>query len=108
MILQKKDMINLVKKISKRLKDQYDAQEVILFGSYAKGTADEDSDLDLLIIATTNERFFKRLATVTRLTRDLIKKIPVSPIVFTPEEIENSLKRGDQFIQEILERGIKA
>jgi len=40
--------------------------------------------------------------------RDLKNKIPISPIVFTPDEIENRKKRGDQFIQEILETGIRA
>ena len=100
-------MIDL-RTITKRLKEQYGAEEVILFGSYAKGTEREDSDIDLLIISDSRERFFERQATVRRLLRDLKKRIPISPIVLTPKEIEERKAHGDQFIKDILETGIKA
>ncbi len=35
-------------------------QRVILFGSHAEGTADAESDIDLLIIKETDERFLDR------------------------------------------------
>ena len=101
-------MIDLIKAIAKRLKEQYGAKEVILFGSYAKGNQREDSDIDLLIISDSKERFFERQATVRRLLRDLKKRIPVSPIVLTPDEIEERKKHEDQFINEILKTGIRA
>lgn len=101
-------MIDLIKAIAKRLKEQYGAKEVILFGSYAKGNPHEDSDIDLLIISDSKERFFERQATVRRLLRDLKKRIPVSPVVLTPEELEERKKHEDQFISEILETGIRA
>jgi predicted nucleotidyltransferase len=101
-------MVDLIKAIAKRLKEQYGAKEVILFGSYAKGKATDDSDIDLLVISDSKERFFERQATVRRLLRDLKKRIPVSPIVLTPEEIEERKRHGDQFINEILETGIRA
>lgn len=99
-------MVDL-KAIAKRLKEQYGAIEVILFGSYANRTAREDSDVDLLIISDSQERFFGRQATVRRLLRDLKKGTPVSPIVLTPKEVEERKEHGDQFINEILETGIK-
>lgn len=95
-----------LKKISERLKREYSAEKVILFGSHARGEATEDSDIDLFIIAPTNERFFERMATVRGLIRDLRNGLPVSPIVLTPQEIEERKKRGDQFIRDILEKGI--
>ncbi len=98
------DLINL---IGKRLKEQYGAKEVILFGSYARGDAHEDSDIDLFIIAETKERFFIRMATVLTIVDDLIKKIPFSPIVLTPDEVSDRTKIGDQFIAEILNEGIR-
>lgn len=101
-------MVDLIKAIAKRLKEQYGAKEVILFGSYAKGKATDDSDIDLLVISDSKERFFERQATVRRLLRDLKKRIPVSLIVLTPEEIEERKRHGDQFINEILETGIRA
>ena len=37
-----------------------DAQRAIVFGSYARGDADEYSDLDLIIVAETDKRFLQR------------------------------------------------
>lgn len=92
--------------ISRRLKEQYGAQKVILFGSYARGEATEDSDVDILVIAPTSERFFERMATVKRLIRDLRKGLAVAPIVLTEAELDNRLGAGDQFLQEIVKTGV--
>lgn len=101
------NIMPLVSLISKRLKDHYGAKEVILFGSYARGEAHEDSDIDLLVIADTRERFFERIAAVLKLSRGLIQYIPLSPIVLTPEEVEMQLKKRNQFIEEIIETGLR-
>src|SRR4030065_2948504 len=93
-------------KISNRLKKEYHAQKVILFGSYATGKATKDSDVDLFIIASTEETFFERMATVKRLIRDLRNGFPVSPIVLTPKEVEKRKQVGDQFIRDILKSGM--
>jgi predicted nucleotidyltransferase len=100
-------VIDRMKAISQRLKKEYKAERVILFGSYAKGKATEDSDIDILIIAPTTERFFERMATVKRLIRDLRNGLAVAPIVLTKQEVEERVKIGDQFVKEILEKGIE-
>src|SRR3989304_5980570 len=99
------EIYDRLKKISERLKKEYHAEKVILYGSYARGEEGEDSDIDLFMIAPTNERFFDRLATVLRMIRDLKKGFPIEPIVLTTEEVEKRVTIGDQFIKEILERG---
>ena len=101
-------MTDLIKAIAERLREHYGAKEVIFFGSYARGEATEESDIDLLIISETKERFFDRQATVRRLLRDLKRGTPVSPIVLTSDAIENRKKKGDHFIREIIETGIRA
>jgi predicted nucleotidyltransferase len=95
-----------LKAISRRLKEQYHAQQVILFGSRARGTSNAESDVDLLIVAPTTERFFDRMATVRRLTRDLCHKLAIEPIVLTEDETRERLHRGDQFVRQITEEGI--
>ncbi len=66
-----------LRRISERLKKEYRAEKVILYGSYARGEAGEDSDVDLLVIAPTQERFYQRMATVLSLVRDLYRGIPI-------------------------------
>lgn len=100
-----KDVMDQVRAISERLKKDYNAEKVILFGSYARGDATEDSDVDILVIAPTTERLFDRMAKVLELVRDLYDGLALSPIVLRPEEVSERLKRGDQFIQGILEEG---
>jgi predicted nucleotidyltransferase len=94
-----------LQKISDRIKKQYSAEKVILYGSYARGEGTEDSDVDILVIAQTNERMFERMATVSRIVRDLRNGLPISPIVLTPEELRHKLDIKDAFIQTIMEEG---
>lgn len=100
------EIIKRLRMISSHLKQEYKAERVILFGSYAKGKPTEDSDIDLLVISETNEGFYKRMASVRGIIRDLRNGLPIAPIVLTSQEIEGRLEMGDQFIKEIIEEGI--
>jgi hypothetical protein len=63
------------------------------------------SDIDLLIVKKTQERFLDRVDTVRRTVTGLHPRIPLEPIVMTPDEIAERLSKGDQFVAEIIERG---
>ena len=52
----------LIQRVVNRLVAEYAPQQVILFGSYAYGMPDEDSDIDLLIVKETEEPFMKRVS----------------------------------------------
>ena len=88
------------------MKKKYGATRVILFGSFARNEATEDSDIDLLIISPTTEKFYQRMASVLKIVRELSIGMPLAPIVLTPEELASRLERGDQFVQEIIATGI--
>lgn len=105
--MKNQEIMNRIKAIADRLKKEYHAETVILFGSYAKGEASEDSDTDILVIAPTDEKFFERMATVLELVRDLYNGLALSPIVLTSKEVKQRLKMGDPFVKEILEAGVK-
>lgn len=99
------DKKDIVKRIVEALKAQYRPIRIILFGSQASGTANEESDIDLLIIKNTQKPFFKRLAEVRRLVSDQRQGYPFDPIVLTPQELQGRLSKGDQFLQNILTKG---
>jgi len=84
----KREMNKRLHTIGNKIKQEYRAERVILFGSHARGDATEDSDVDLLVIARTKERFFERITSVRRLIRDLRDGLAVSPIVLTPVELK--------------------
>ena len=94
-----------IDKIVRRVVDVCQPEKIILFGSYAYGEPDADSDLDLLIIKKTSERFIDRWVNVRQIVSDPKRSIPFEPIVLTPDEVKERLAIGDQFIEEILTKG---
>jgi predicted nucleotidyltransferase len=94
-----------IQNILEKLLDGYSPQKVILFGSYAYGDPQPHSDIDLLVIKETPERFIDRWVTVRRLLSDPTRTLPLEVIVLTPQEVSKRLDIGDQFLAEILERG---
>lgn len=92
-------------KIVKQVVADYQPEKIILFGSYAYGNPRPDSDLDLLIIKKTGERFIDRWTNVRKIVSDPKRSIPFEPLILTPHEIEERLARGDQFIKEIITKG---
>ena len=85
--------------------EEYRPERIVLFGSYAYGNADSESDIDLLIIKHTSGRFIDRWTEIRRILSDPNRMISVEPLVLTPEEVSDRLARGDQFIQEIVNNG---
>jgi len=94
-----------IEALVERLVAEYAPQKVILFGSYAYGNPRSDSDIDLLVIKETPDRFIDRWVTVRRILSDPERKLPLEVLVLTPQEVSNRLNIGDQFINEILEKG---
>lgn len=95
----------LIDQIVEKIVKEYQPEKIILFGSYAYGTPDSDSDIDLLIIKRTKERPIDRRVAVSRIVSDPKLCTPIESLVLTPEEIKTSQEIGDQFIKEILARG---
>ncbi|EEB73878.1 nucleotidyltransferase domain-containing protein [Thermococcus sp. AM4] len=73
-------------------------EEVILFGSYARGDHDEESDIDVLIVGDVD--FDGLMEVVTDILLEYGELI--SPIVLKPEEFR---KRRDSFIRTVLSEG---
>jgi len=95
----------IIQDIVQRIVVGYSPQKIILFGSYAYGKPDSNSDIDLLIIKNTDKLPIERWTEVKRLIRDRNRIFSVSPLVYTTREIEERLAIKDFFIQEVLEKG---
>lgn len=96
-----KIIINMLKKIIV----EYQPEKVILFGSYAYGVPEEDSDIDILIIKDTDERPIDRRIRIRKIVSDSNERVAFEPIVLTKKELDRRVKIGDQFIDEILTKG---
>jgi len=96
---------NLISKIADKIVKEYQPKKIILFGSYAYGVPDVDSDIDLLIIKDTDKKPIDRWVEVKRLLRGISQTTPISPLVYTEKEIEERNAIKDFFIEEIFEKG---
>ena len=74
-----------------------------MFGSGARGEADEWSDLDLIVIADTDRTFFERF-------RDFDGLYEVWPrldlLVYTSAEFERMVDEENPFLLRVLEEGV--
>ncbi len=96
---------DVIQTIVARLIADYQPEKIILFGSFAYGAPDINSDIDLLIIKSTTESPLERRIRVRQIVADIERRIPFSPLVLTPEELVRRLQLGDTFYQEILAQG---
>ncbi|MBE7087168.1 MAG: helix-turn-helix domain-containing protein [Clostridiales bacterium] len=89
--------IDVIKSICADVLKEYDVEYVYLFGSYAKGTATETSDVDLLVSMPVNGLIFYEL--IETLREKLKKKVDLLDIA----QLNNNAK----LVQEILRDGVK-
>ena len=96
---------HIVQEILRQVVIGYEPKQVILFGSVAEGTADEDSDIDFFIVKETKETPLNRRVHVRRLVNQPNRQIPFSPLVLTPDELNSRLALGDPFYENIMTYG---
>ena len=94
--------MNQIEDLGRRIGREFRPDRVVLFGSYAQGTATEDSDVDLLIILPFEG---KSVIQSVEIRMRLRPAFPVDLIVRTPEKVRERLAMGDPFMREILEEG---
>ena len=78
------------------------ARKAMVFGSFARGTQDMRSDLDMIVVMDTDKRFFRRYDDLDELYARL-KGIAVDILVYTPDELERMSSRP--FVRRALREG---
>jgi predicted nucleotidyltransferase len=76
--------------------------KAVVFGSFARKSESRKSDLDLMIIVESNQRFFERYESFNEIF-ELIKGPTIDMLIYTPDEFNNISHRF--FIQRILKEG---
>jgi len=90
-------------KIVRRIKEKYKPEKIILFGSFAWGKPNKDSDFDILIIKNTRKSHYKRIPEVRSYLHDVNRAMDI--LVMTPKELAHRIQLGDFFIKNILQKG---
>ena len=93
-----KSIQQYIEKISK----YYKIDAIILFGSYAKGTENEDSDIDIAVISSDFNDTIEYGAKLIGLTWKIDTRIEPHPIT-----TDDYRKVSNPFVKEVRDTGIK-
>ena len=99
-----KEIMDIVDKYVQVILENYEVKTIILFGSYAKGTYNEDSDIDIAIVTDDLKcnDVFDELLNLKKLRRKIDYRI--EPHLFEVADFDNV---ETPFIQEVISTGIK-
>ena len=95
-------IMNSIQKYIEKISQYYKIEAIILFGSYAKGTENEDSDIDIAIISSDFNDIIEDGAKLIGLTWKIDTRIEPHPILS-----EDYKKVSNPFVREVVDTGIK-
>ncbi len=97
---------NITDEILSRLNKEFDPLNVYLFGSYAWGIPNQDSDLDLLVvIEQTKDSKILRERKAYKSLRDMKLILPIDILVRTKDEIFQYLEDKNSIYNKIYNSG---
>jgi predicted nucleotidyltransferase len=85
-----------INEVVTRIATKFNPDKIILFGSYANGTPNEDSDLDLLIVQDSDLPMHKRGFDI-RLSL-IGAMIPIDILIYTKTEFEQEKNKRFSFL----------
>jgi predicted nucleotidyltransferase len=91
-----------ITEIVRQIATRFNPLKIILFGSYAYGIPNEDSDVDLLVIMDFN---ISPTRQAVKILKELDYHFPLDLILKTPSGMESRVALGDFFLQEVAEKG---
>ncbi|TMQ34177.1 MAG: nucleotidyltransferase domain-containing protein [Planctomycetota bacterium] len=93
--------MRVIQRYARAIAEEFDPDQIILFGSYAYGTPHEDSDVDLFVIMPARNQHDQAV----RFRYRLAAPFPVDLIVRTPKQVQWRLQEGESFTTAIVSRG---
>jgi len=79
-------------------------EKLVLFGSQARGTAREDSDLDVAVVSPdfAGKDIFERVDMTARADRDTVRRfvVPLDLVLLAPDEYESRSSPAASFARE--------
>lgn len=97
--MDKNEVISIVSKYKVLVSKHFDIENMVLFGSYAKGNQKEDSDIDVAIVVNSiTQDFFSYAPLLWKLRREIDDRI--EPILIEKSKDESG------FLNEILKTGL--
>ena len=91
-----------IRQVSDEIVRRFQPERIILFGSYAYGTPNEDSDVDLLVVMPFEGR---PVAKSVEVRQAIYAGFPMDLLVYTPDYVQQRILMNDFFMIEITQKG---
>ncbi len=82
--MRREDVKALIGQMVRRIVERFDPEQIILFGSHARGTPDPDSDVDLLVVMPVSGSTREKQLEIRLALREF--RVPKDIIITTPDE----------------------
>jgi predicted nucleotidyltransferase len=92
-----------IQALVRQIAERFRPERIILFGSYAYGQPDPDSDVDLLVVMDTP---LKEVEQAIRICQEIECHFGLDLIVKRPAVVAGRLALGDTFLRQTTQRGI--
>jgi predicted nucleotidyltransferase len=92
-----------IRQAAQKIVDAVQPEKIILFGSFAYGKPNDDSDVDLFVVLESDQRIRERAMELSEVLYP--RPFPVDIITRTPAELKERLEIGDCFFKEIVSKG---
>jgi uncharacterized protein len=89
--MDKRDALDIAIKYANAVKLKYDFVKIILFGSYAKGNYNQDSDIDIAVILKDYNNLIEIQLDLMRLRRNIDSRIEPHPFRERDFDITNPI-----------------
>lgn len=89
--MDKRDALNIASKYADAVKSKYDSVKIILFGSYARGNYNEDSDIDIAVVLKDYKNLIDIQLELMRLRRKIDSRIEPHPFREKDFDISNPI-----------------
>lgn len=96
----------IAQELKKRLSDIVEVLDFKVFGSRARGDADEYSDLDVFLEVESLDNTLKEKISAIVWEVGFNNYTVISPLIFTRDELENSPLRASSIVEAIAEEGV--
>jgi uncharacterized protein len=93
--------MRVIRRYAQRIAERIHPDKIILFGSYAYGTPNSESDVDLLVIMPARNEFDEAF----RIRCIVPTQFPMDLIVVKPRNLKWRLEEGESFLTEVVRRG---
>ena len=82
-------------------------ESIYLFGSSVTASSHGESDIDLLIVASSDKTPFERRMLLRRMLLDYDRRIGLDLLIYTPEEFEMLKREPCSFVSSAIRKGTK-